>query len=196
MAPLVLASTSPYRRELLARLGWAFTAQAPTFNEESAKTQAPPDPLGHAAFLAKGKAQSLAHPDHIVIGGDQLVAFDGRILGKPKTFDKAVEQLSILNGKSHEIYTAVCVVHGDRVREWVNITKLHMRRFSSAQIEQYVRLDHPLDCAGSYKFEKHGVLLFDRVECDDFSAIQGLPLLRLAQTLLEFGLVPFPRGES
>src|SRR6185312_9421517 len=94
MFPLVLASTSPYRRELLARLGWVFSTQAPNFNEEEAKDSAPTAPSAHAAFLARGKAMSLSAHDRIVIGGDQLVAFEGETLGKPHTADRAVEQLS------------------------------------------------------------------------------------------------------
>ncbi len=191
MPSLILASTSPYRRELLARLGWEFETRAPLFDEEAWKSRAPTEPVAHAAFLSRGKAESLAGIDGVVIGGDQLVSFEKKILGKPKTFERAVEQLRALSGKTHEIHTGVCVLQGTVVREWVHTTRMQMRKFTHEQIEEYVRRDNPLDCAGSYKFEKQGLLLFEKIECDDFTAIQGLPLLSLAKVLIEFGLVPF-----
>lgn len=196
MTKLILASTSPYRRELLERLGWPFESRPPLFDEDEAKTRAPLEPAAHAAFLARGKAQSLAGSDRIVIGGDQLVHFEGRILGKPGTPENAVRQLEAMAGKTHELLSAVCVVHGSETREWVNITRIRIRPLSRAQIEEYVRRDRPWDSAGSYKFEKQGLLLVERLECDDFTAIQGLPLLELARVLIEFGLVPFSTEES
>jgi septum formation protein len=194
MASLILASTSPYRRELLARLGWPFEARAPLFDEEEAKLRASPVPWERAAFLAKGKAQSLAGPGCTVIGGDQLVSFEGKTLGKPGHRDKAVDQLASMAGKFHELLTAVCVIHEGQTREWVHTTRLRMRPLSRSQIENYVDLDRPWDAAGSYKFEKHGIALFESVECDDFSAIQGLPLLQLARVLTDFGYLPFQKG--
>jgi septum formation protein len=197
MSSLILASTSPYRRELLERLGWDFQAQAPAFDEDAAKSQAPQEPSAHAAFLALGKARSLAGPGKIVIGGDQLVAFENQILGKPKTFERAVGQLMAMSGKTHELHTAVCVVGPDGRRvEWVDVTRLKMRTLNESQIEESVRRDTPLNSAGSYKIERQGILLFEEIHTEDFTAIQGLPLLRLAQTLIGFGLIPFEQGLS
>lgn len=197
---LVLASTSPYRRELLERLGWRFGVQKPLFDEEAAKSRAPREPQAHAAFLARGKTQSLVswlketHPSDskaTLIGGDQLVALDSQILGKPGTSEKAFEQIRKMSGRTHELHTAMCVIQGERMAEWVHTTRLTMRKLSDAQIREYVRLDDPLDAAGSYKIEKHGVALFESIDCDDWSAIQGIPLLELSRVLTRLGFTPF-----
>jgi len=197
MTPLILASTSPYRRQLLERLGWPFQAQAPRFNEETAKREAPTEPSAHALALARGKAKSLVTPGQIVIGGDQLVAFEGQILGKPHTSEKALAQLMQMRGKTHQLLTAVSV-WGPRGQEktWIHRTQMSMRALSENQLREYVRRDQPLDAAGSYKFETQGLLLFEKIDCDDFSAIQGLPLLELSRVLIEFGLIPFEGAQN
>jgi septum formation protein len=192
--PLLLASTSPYRRELLGKLGLAFEAKAPICNEESFKKSIK-DPVTLASTLAFEKAKSLANSQNIVIGGDQLVALvtdalnekHPVILGKPKTFEKACEQLTTLSGNTHELITAVCVIAGGEATPLLNTTRLSMRKLTAAEIENYVRLDQPLDAAGSYKIEKSGLTLFEKIECEDFSAIQGLPLLALTSLLSEWG---------
>ncbi len=197
---LILASTSPYRQELLHRLGWPFEARRPDFDEDAAKSRAPREAFAHAAFLARGKAQSLlpwakAQPASerpiTMIGGDQLVAFENQILGKPGSVEKAVDQLWRMSGKTHHLHTAVCVAQGTRLIEWVHTTRLTMRKLSQAQIQEYVRRDQPLDCAGSYKIEKQGLLLFESIDCDDWTAIQGLPLMELSRALVKMGFTPF-----
>lgn len=188
--PLILASTSVYRQELLKKLGLSFSAQAPLFDEEAFKNKGLP-PIELAQTLARGKAESLAKATHCVIGGDQLVSFEGKILGKAKTFEKAIEQLSGLQGKTHELITAVCVLYKQEKTEWINVTRLSMRKLSREQIEAYLKKDNPLDCAGSYKIELNGLSLFENIETSDFSAIQGLPLLELGSVLSKYGyLVP------
>lgn len=184
---LILASTSKYRQELLSRLTFTFTAQAPLFDEEKEKGSSL-SPQALAEKLAFMKAQSLAGAGKVVIGGDQLVSFEGRILGKPHTREKAVEQLLAMQGKTHELITAVCVFDGDKALPFTDITTMHMKALSRAQLEHYVELDLPLDCAGSYKIEKHGISLFEKIESQDFTAIQGLPLLKLNQVLEGCGL--------
>lgn len=186
MTPLILASTSPYRQDLLKKLGLSFSAQAPLFDEETFKNQGLM-PLELAQTLALGKAQSLATHENCVIGGDQLVSFQGKILGKAKTFEKAFEQLSSMQGKTHELITAVCVFHKKEKTEWINVTKLSMRKLTREQIETYLKKDNPLDCAGSYKIELNGLSLFENIETSDFSAIQGLPLLELGSVLSKYG---------
>ena len=193
MSKLILASTSPYRRELLSRLGLSFEAQSPLFDEDSEKLKAPRFPADYASFLAYGKAQSLAGNDLTVIGGDQLVAFENEIIGKAGSADAAAIQLHKMSGKKHELLTAVCVLQGARKKAWVHSTTLHMRPLTNSQIAEYICLDRPWDTAGSYKFEKHGIALFENVECDDFSAIQGLPLLELSRVLIDFGFTPFEK---
>jgi septum formation protein len=196
---LVLASTSPYRRELLMRLAWPFDVQKPLFDEDAAKARAPREPQAHAAFLARGKAESLlpwlkeTYPQEskaTILGGDQLVAFENQILGKPGGPEKAIQQLTKMNGKMHALHTAMCVIQGGRLTEWVHTTRLQMRKLTPSQIQEYVRLDEPYDSAGSYKIEKHGIALFDQVDCDDWSAIQGIPLLELSRVLVRMGFTP------
>jgi septum formation protein len=186
MNEIVLASASKYRKELLSRLGLAFVSQAPALDEEKHKDPALA-PRALAEKLAFLKAQSLAHPQKTVIGGDQLVAFEGRILGKPHSAEKARAQLQALQGKTHELITAVCVVAGEQVLPFTNVTRLTMKMLSPEQITRYVELDQPLDCAGSYKIELHGISLFEKIESDDFTAIQGLPLIQLSQVLHNLG---------
>jgi septum formation protein len=184
--PLILASTSVYRRELLLKLGLPFTWQAPAFDEDAAKTSGL-SPIALAESLALGKALSLDSGTAVIIGGDQLVALGNKILGKPKTFEKAVAQLQSMSGREHLLVTAMCVAHAGKARVWSNLTRLHMRKLSDLQIRNYVTADEPFDCAGSYKIEKNALSLFEKIETTDFSGIQGIPLLELSQVLIEFG---------
>jgi septum formation protein len=185
--PLLLASTSPYRRELLGKLGLSFAAKAPICDEDAFK-KIIKDPVRLATTLAFEKAKSLANLQNIVIGGDQLVALDNQIFGKPKTPEKACDQLRQMSGKTHELVTAVCVFAGGEPHPILNITRLKMRQLSLKEIENYVGLDQPMDSAGSYKIEKSGLTLFEKIECEDFSAIQGLPLMALTSLLSAWGL--------
>lgn len=186
MKKLVLASTSKYRQELLKQLGLYFEAQKPLIDEENEKdpTLAPQKLAERLAFL---KAQSLKAADAVVIGGDQLVAHRGKILGKPHTRERAIEQLLSMQGSAHELITAICIFDGDKAMAYTDITRLHMKPLSREQVTRYVDLDEPLDCAGAYKIEKHGMMLFDKIESADASAIQGLPLLALSRILSDLG---------
>ena len=188
---LVLASTSPYRRDLLTRLGLPFTARAPGCDEESLKASlgggTPPDRL--AAALARAKAESLAEaePGALVIGADQVAALDGEILGKPGSAEQAAQQLARLAGRAHVLVTAVALALDGKVREHVDVTRLFMRPLSRAQIERYVAADAPIDCAGSYRIEARGITLFERIESADHDAIVGLPLIALTSMLGAMG---------
>lgn len=188
---LILASKSPYRKKLLERLGYAFQTMKPTLDEDRAKLQglqANLTPVQIAQALARGKALSLASPNNCVIGADQLVALDNKkILGQPGSPEKAKAQLLELQGRSHELITAVAVVCGDQKREFLDRSIMHVRPLTADEIESYIRLDNPIDCAGSYKFEFHGISLFSKIECADPSAIEGLPLIELHHHLRELG---------
>ena len=188
---LVLASTSPYRRALLERLGLKFVCEAPGVDEEAVK-QRFRDPVALAQHLAREKAAAVAKrfPSAIVIGSDQLAMIDGEILGKPGTAENAIAQLERLSGRTHELVTSVCVTrHADGIqREHTNLTRLTMRSLDREALARYVALDSPTDCAGSYKIEAAGVSLFSRIETDDFTAITGLPLIALVETLTSFGI--------
>ena len=184
---LILASTSKYRYELLSRLAYKFTATAPRVDEEKEKDlRLAPQAL--AEKLARVKAESLKGPGKVVIGGDQLLSFEGRILGKSHTPEKAVTELMSLQGKTHELITAICVFDGDKEYTHTDITRMTMKKRTREQIERYVQLDEPMDCAGSYKAERHGIMLFDKIETEDFTAIQGLPLIALSKILENLSL--------
>jgi septum formation protein len=189
MAALILASTSPYRRELLLRLGLPFSQVAHACDEERMK-----DPkLGArmlAQLLAREKALSIAAlgADDYVLGSDQLVEVDGEILGKPGSAERAVAQLARLQGRAHRLVTAFAIVTPDgAIDEHVDVHTLHMRPLSRVELERYVAHDRPYDCAGSYKIESRGIALFERIEGSDFSAIMGLPLIALTTRLRRYG---------
>ncbi|WP_413290911.1 Maf family protein [Bdellovibrio sp. HCB337] len=186
MKKLVLASTSKYRQALLNQLGLPFEAQKPLIDEEKEKDPSL-SPQQLAEKLAFLKAQSLKAPGHVVIGGDQLVAHRGKILGKPHTRERAIEQILSMEGQVHELITAICIFDGDSFTPYTDITRLYMKPLTRQQVERYVDLDQPLDCAGAYKIEQHGMMLFEKIESQDFSAIQGLPLLALSQILKNSG---------
>ncbi len=190
---LILASTSRYRRELMERLGVPFECVAPPFDEERAKAGLMSLPVPERALrLAEGKALSVSalHPDALVIGSDQIASIDGEALSKPVTRERAVEQLTCLAGREHSLVTAVVVSHGasGRVESSVDQHRMVMRALSPEAIARYVDRDAPLDCAGSYRVESLGISLFERVAGDDFTAVIGLPLTRVAATLARFGV--------
>jgi septum formation protein len=186
MTPLVLASTSPYRKELLEKLGLPFQAQAPNCDEEAYKARLR-DPVELATTLARLKAESLATSENCVIGGDQVAALGNEILGKPGSFEKACEQLAKMQGRAHRLITALHVIHKGAHHPILDITEIHMRALDRQQIESYVRRDQPFDCAGSYKIEKSGLVLVQQLKTEDFSSIQGVPLIALTNLLAKLG---------
>jgi len=187
---LILASTSPYRRTQVERLGVPFRCVAPPVDEEALKAElGPVAPRELAERLATAKARGVARsePDATVIGGDQLVAFDGSVLGKPGTADRAMAQLGAMAGRSHDLITALVVVRGAELYAHVNVTTLSLRSLTPDEIRRYVEADRPIDCAGSYKLEARGIALFDRIESDDHSAIVGIPMIALTTILRRLG---------
>lgn len=185
---LILASTSPYRRELLMRLGVPFECHPSGIDEDKFKADGI-GPIELARTLATEKALKLVitHPLATIIGCDQVVDVEGRILGKPGTLEAAVEQLSLLSGRSHRLVTAVCVWHEGQIHTHVDLTALTMRAMAAEAIARYLAIDQPLDCAGSYKLEARGITLFERIESDDHTAIIGLPLIALTTILKRCG---------
>lgn len=186
--PIILASTSKYRGALMAQLGWAFTQSAPDVNEDDYK-QDGLSPRDLAVKLAELKARSVfkRNPHGLVIGSDQVCSLEKRILDKPGTKQNAIEQLSLMSGKSHKLITAVTVISPAGEETFVNETTLHMRSLTREEITRYVENDSPLDCAGSYKLESLGIKLFSKIEMEDQTAIIGLPLIKLTDTLLSLG---------
>lgn len=188
MPALVLASTSPYRRQLLARLGVPFQCERPGVDEDEVKrTRRPPQEV--VVELARRKALAVAarHPEALVIGSDQAATLDGEVLDKPGTAAAAAAQLQRLQGREHRLLTAVAIAHAGGLVEFLDTTSLAMRPLTPGEIARYVAAEQPLDCAGSYKIEGLGIALFERVHGDDPTAIVGLPLLRLCRELRALG---------
>lgn len=182
---LILASTSPYRKELLERLKIPFDCIASEVDEDSYKEKIT-DPATLTTRLALEKADSVfkIYPQSTVIGGDQVSVINGQILGKPYTFEGACSQLTLLSGKTHKLLTSVCIMSPNQdAIQWTNITSLAMRPLTRAEIEDYVKSDDPLNCAGSYKIEALGISLFESIQTEDFTAITGLPLMQLGHHL-------------
>jgi septum formation protein len=186
--PLILASTSKYRGQLLSQLGWSFEAVAPGVDEDKLKDKGM-TPAELATTLARFKAEAVfaKRPDSCVIGSDQVCSMGDKIFGKPGTIEKATEQLAHMQGKSHELLTAVTVLYPGGAETFINVTTLHMRPLNLKQIHSYVTKDLPLDCAGSYKLETSGIKLFQNIQMQDHTAIIGLPLIELTTTLLKLG---------
>lgn len=185
-SPLILASSSKYRAELLQKIGIPFISMKPTVNEDDLKTQALAEkksPLELAEFLSRKKTESVFERNNTVIGGDQLVCFNGEVRGKPHTTENAIKQLTEMNGKTHQLITAVTVMTPSEIFHTNHITELTMKNLTINELNNYIQIDSPLDCAGSYKIEKSGLCLFQKIQTDDFSAIQGLPLIWLSNIL-------------
>ncbi|MGC6488618.1 MAG: Maf family protein [Planctomycetota bacterium] len=188
MRPLVLASTSRYRRALLERLQLPFEAVPPGVDEGAVKAQGG-DPRALVEELARQKAEAVLarRPDAVVIGSDQAGVLDGRVLDKPGTEANARAQLGALRGRPHELVTAVAVAHPGGLMRFTDVTTLVMRDLDDDEIARYVAAEQPLDCAGSYKIEGLGIALFERVESRDHTAIVGLPLIDLVGALRSLG---------
>jgi septum formation protein len=185
---LVLASTSRYRAELLARLGVPFRAEAPDCDEEALKAEGmEPQALAEALALAKAESLRARFPGAAILGGDQVAAIDGEVLGKPGSPEGAARQLARLAGRTHALITAVALVAGEKVLRRTEVARLTMRALTAAQIARYVAADVPVDCAGAYKLERRGIALFSGIEAGDHTGIVGLPLIALTGMLEEVG---------
>jgi septum formation protein len=184
LPPLILASTSPYRRELLGRLRLAFEPMPPGIPEEGVEGESPAD---RALRLALAKAQVIAgaHPGALVIGADQVAATGERVLGKPGDAAHCRAQLAFLSGRTARFYTACAVLGvGAGVRlAHVDTTTVVFRSLTAAEIGRYVACEQPFDCAGGFKAEGLGVALFECIESQDPTALIGLPLIWLAGAL-------------
>jgi septum formation protein len=189
MPPIVLASTSRYRRELLARLQLPFTTRSPDTPEDAVEGEAP---AAMAARLALAKARSIVAPSSLVIGSDQVASLDGQLLRKPGSPEVALAQLRAAQGKTVLFHTAVAVIAtgSGKTLQHVDRTEVLFRRLDDAALEHYVRLESPLDCAGSFKSEGLGVALFERISSDDPTALIGLPLIFVADALRRLGADP------
>ncbi|WAT27380.1 Maf family protein [Pseudomonas sp. GXZC] len=189
MLPLLLASSSVYRRELLSRLHLPFICSSPDIDESHRENESAMELVKR---LAEQKARALAasHPGHLIIGSDQVAALDGRIIGKPHTFENAREQLLAASGKRVSFLTGLALLNSKTGQCQVDCVPftVHMRELDAERIERYLRVEQPYDCAGSFKAEGLGVSLFQRTEGPDATSLVGLPLIRLVDMLLAEGV--------
>ncbi|MCB1700038.1 MAG: septum formation inhibitor Maf [Halioglobus sp.] len=186
---IILASTSAYRRQLLGRLQIPFRCLSPGTPEEQLPEEEPAAMAGRLA-LAKAKAISTQHPSALVIGSDQVAALDGRIMGKPGNHEMARAQLQASSGRTVHFYTGVALSCAARKLQkcHVELFSAHFRELADSSIENYLLREEPYDCAGSFKCEGLGIALFRRLEGNDPTSLEGLPLIALTGLLAEAGV--------
>lgn len=191
---LVLASSSPWRRQILDKLGLPYRTKHPEIDETPLASESAAELV---ARLAASKARAVADSftDALIIGSDQVAVVDDRIIGKPGTHARAVEQLRSLSGRTVTFLTGLCLLNtasGEMQREVVPF-KVHFRALDEALIEGYLQHEQPYDCAGSFRSEGAGIVLFERLEGDDPNTLIGLPLIRLVRMLEAEGVRLFQR---
>lgn len=186
---LILASTSPYRRELLHRLGLPFEVASPQ-TDESRWPGESPEAMALRLSEAKARAVAVAHPDALIIGSDQVATVDGLIYGKPGSHERAVDQLRVLSGKTVNFYTGLCLYNARTgVVEVCGVpTLVTFRNLTDEEIERYLRREPAYDCAGSARSEGLGIALLSRIAGDDPNALVGLPLIALCALLRRQGV--------
>ncbi|TWI53418.1 MAF protein [Pseudomonas duriflava] len=186
MLPLVLASGSHYRRDLLSRLNLPFEHESPDIDETPLPNETAESLVRR---LSEAKARTLAakYPDHLIIGSDQAATLENKILGKPLVFERARDQLMNAQGKSVTFMTGLSLLNtrtGHCQSDCIPFT-VHFRNLDEATIERYLRTEQPFDCAGSFKVEGLGITLFRSTEGEDMTSLIGLPLIRLTDMLLK-----------
>jgi MAF protein len=184
MPQLVLASTSPFRKQLLEKLHLDFSTDSPDIDESRLEGETPEQLV---ARLAEQKAMAVAvrHPDSLIIGSDQVAVSSGEILGKPGSHDKAVAQLKAAAGKRVTFLTGLCLYNSATGDSQVEVVPFGVvfRQLSEQQIENYLKAEQPYNCAGSFKSEAMGIALFEKLEGEDPNTLIGLPLIRLVRML-------------
>lgn len=189
MQDLILASSSKYRCEILKKLHLNFVAHSSAIDETPMPDEAP-NALAVRLSIAKACALAQDYPKHLIIGSDQVAACDKRLLGKPGNRNNALQQLKAQSGRKVTFYTGICVLNsatGQYFSE-IDICNVYFRALSPRQIEHYLDIDQPFDCAGSFKSEGYGITLFDKIEGEDPNALVGLPLIKLIRLLERFGV--------
>lgn len=183
-APIVLASSSRFRRELLGRLRLAFEAVTPHVDETPLPNETP-EQLARRLAVAKAQAVAASRPTALVIGSDQVAVYDGTIVGKPQDHADAVKQLRAASGRKVVLYTGLALINSaaGRIQSDVVPFGIHFRKLTDVQIENYLRREQPYDCTGSVKSEGLGIALLERFDGDDPNALIGLPLIRLVRML-------------
>lgn len=187
--PLILASSSPYRREILSRLGIEFSSVSPEIDESPGEGESPSDLVSRLA-VEKALAVALSHPRALIVGSDQVATLDEHILGKPGNHQRAVEQLHLLSGKRVTFFTSLCLLNSDSGERQLCCEPYHVvfRELNGEEIESYLRKEQPYNCAGAFKSEGLGACLFKRMEGDDPTSLIGLPLIQLVNMLRNQGV--------
>ncbi|WP_325545464.1 Maf family protein [Ramlibacter sp.] len=187
--PLVLGSTSRYRRELLERLGIPFEVAAPGVDETALPGEAPAQ-IARRLALAKAHAVAQRFPHAVVIGSDQVADLEGEPIGKPGTHERATQQLRLMSGRTVVFQTALAVVCRETQYEALDLAavRVSFRSLTDAEIEAYLRAEQPYDCAGSAKSEGLGIALLDAIDNDDPTALVGLPLIRTCRMIRAAGV--------
>lgn len=189
MIEIILASSSPYRKQLLRQLNLDFSCVSPDINETPKQDETAPNMVARLA-LEKARKVSADYPDSWIIGSDQCASFDGTLIGKPRSVEAAEKQLRAFSGKELIFYTSVCLFNqnNDYLEADVVESKVVFRTLSDLEISDYVAKDNPVDCAGSFKAESLGISLFEALESKDPSALIGLPLISLCRLMREAGI--------
>jgi septum formation protein len=188
MRPVILASTSPYRRTLLERLGMPFEVVRPSASEDHLAREMPRDrALRLSGAKAKAVAVAVQHPEAIVIGSDQVASLGSRVLDKPGDAENCRAQLTLLSGQTARFHTGCAVVaNGERLIH-LDTTSVVFRPLTPEEIDRYIDREKPFDCAGGFKAEALGITLFESIESRDPTALIGLPLIWLASALRSVG---------
>lgn len=189
MTPIILASSSTYRRQLLEKLNLLFSSASPNIDERAILGETPEDLVRRLA-TAKAAALSPLYPQHLIIGSDQVAVLDGRILGKPGSHEAAVQQLQAASGQTVVFHTGLTLLNSatGQVQYACPAYEVKFRSLTAAQINAYLLTEKPYDCAGSFKSEALGIALFEHMRGDDPNALIGLPLLELTRMLLTEGI--------
>lgn len=189
---LILASSSSYRRDLLQRLTKNFSQLTPDV-DESALPYETPAALALRLAISKASAVAAIRPEAIVIGSDQVAALGTQLLGKPGDHETARAQLLACSGNSVNFHTALCLIdgHNGRIQHAVDLTQVYFRKLGSSEIDAYLHAEQPYDCAGSFKAEGLGIVLFERIQMEDPTALIGLPLIALSRMLRTAGIALF-----
>ena len=187
--PLVLGSTSPFRREILQKLNLPFETASPDIDESGREGESPQE-LVHRLAEEKARAVARRYPEHLIIGSDQLAVVNNVVLGKPGSHENAVKQLQLISAQTVHFYTGLCLYNSqaDRLQTEVVPFDVVFRALSTQQINRYLLAEKPYQCAGSFKSEGLGIALFERLIGDDPNTLVGLPLIRLVRMLENEGV--------
>lgn len=197
MLPIILASSSKYRRQLIEKLGLSFCHAAPDIDERPLPGETPENLVRRLA-IAKAQALRPLYPQHLIIGSDQIAVLNGRVLGKPGTHEAATEQLREASGQTLRFHTGLALVNSatQEVQYVCPVYEVKFRPLTPSQIDAYLHKEEPYDCAGSFKSEGLGIALFDYIRGDDPNTLVGLPLIELTRMLLHEGVDVLSQGSG